>query len=115
MNKLLRRDYDQFTGITEETWHDEEAGTITLRRFQDVEHTLAMNKVLYNEHRSKKPTFTDVKGDHGMYHKARIPFIIIEKWLREDGFNWFTATPAERKAKLNDGDNRGLLVRPGKL
>jgi hypothetical protein len=112
-NKLLARDYDQFTGITEETWYDEDAGTITLRRLQDVEHTLAMNKVMNNMHTSKKPSFNDVKG--GAYHKARIPFMVVEKWMREEGFNWFKSTDKERRAKLNDSENSKLLVRPGKL
>jgi hypothetical protein len=113
--KLIKRDYEAITGITEETWYDEQTRKLTLKRFQDVEHTLAMNKVLFNEHRSKKPTFTDVGKDNGMYLKARIPFMIIEKWLREDGFNWYKATPEERKRKLNSNENQKLLTRPGRL
>jgi hypothetical protein len=114
MNRLLRKDYEEFTGITEETWYDEDAGTITLRRYQDVEHILERNQIMFNEH-TGKPKFNDIKGDTGMYHKARIPFMIIEKWLREDGFDWYKSSDAERRAKLNDGDNKKLLVRPGRL
>ena len=110
--KLINRDYDQFTGITEESWYDEVAGTLTLRRLQDVEHTLAVNKMQFNDHAGKKPTFTDVDG---LYHKARIPFIVVEKWLREDGFDWFNSSTKDKRAKLNDNDNQKLLVRPGKL
>lgn len=112
--KRIKVDHDEITGITEETWYDEKTKRLTLRRLQDVEHTLAMNKVMFNEHRGKKPTFTDVGKDNGMYLKARIPFIIIEKWMRE-GFDWYKATPAQRKAKLNDKDNSKLIVRPGRL
>ena len=111
--KLIAREYDQILGITEETWYDEAAGTVTLKRFQDVEHTLALNKVMFNEHASKKPTFTDVEG--GAYLKARIPFIVVEKWLREEGFNWYTSDPKDKRAKLNDIENSKLLVRPGRL
>ena len=110
--KLIAKDYDQFTGMTEETWYDEAEGTITLRRLQDVEHTLAMNKVMHNEHTAKKPTYSDSTGLHQV---ARIPFAVVEKWLREDGFDWFNSTDKERKAKLNDRDNSKLLVRPGTL
>lgn len=110
--KLIATDYDQFTGMTEETWYDEAEGTITLRRLQDVEHTLAMNKALFNEHTSKKPIYTQ---SDGLHHVARIPFAIVEKWLREDGFDWFKSSDKERKAKLNDRDNSKLLVRPGHL
>ena len=113
--KKIASNHEEFTGITEETWYDEATRKLTLRRYLDVEHTLAMNKVLFNEHSSKKPTFTDVGKDNGMYLKARIPFMVIEKWLREDGFDWYKATPAERKTKLNDNENQKLLVRPGRL
>lgn len=111
--KLIHKDYCQFTGITEETWYDEMAKTITLRRYQDVEHTLAVNRAMYNEHTSKKPVFNDVEG--GAYHVARIPFMVIEKWIREEGFNWYTASPKERAAKLNDIEYRHLRVRPGRV
>ena len=110
--KLLNKEYDPFTGITEESWYDELAGTLTLRRLQDVEHTLAMNQVMKNSHTAKKPKYSDSSGNH---HVARIPFMIVEKWLREDGFDWFHSSDKERKAKLNDPDNAKLLVRPGKL
>lgn len=110
--KLLASEYDKFTGMTEETWYDEAEGTITLRRLQDVEHTLAMNKVMFNEHTAKKPNYANSKGFHQV---ARIPFAIVEKWLREDGFDFMNAGDKERKAKLNDRDYRKLLVRPGKL
>lgn len=112
MEKLLASEYDPFTGITEESWYDDVKGTLILRRLQDVEHTLAMNKVMFNEHTSKKANYADSDGNH---HVARIPFMVVEKWLREDNFDWYNSTDKERKAKLNDRDNRKLLVRPGKL
>ena len=110
--KLLERTYDQFTGITEESWYDEVAGTLTLRRLQDVEHTLAMNKVMFNAHTAKKANYQDSGGNH---HVARIPFMIVEKWLRDGTIDWYNSTDKERKAVLNDRDNSKLLVRPGKL
>lgn len=110
--KLINTEYNPHTGITEETWFDEDEGTLTLRRLQDVEHTLAMNKVMNNAHTAKKPKYSDSNGVH---HVARIPFMVVEKWLREEGFDWFNSTDAERRAKLNDSDNSKLLVRPGKL
>lgn len=111
--KLIASNYDQFTGTTEETWYDEAEGKITLRRWQDVEHTLAMNKVMFNEHSGKKPSFADVKD--GVYLKARIPTSVVEKWLREDGFDWYKASEADRKKKLNSNENQKFLVRPGKI
>lgn len=107
--RLLHRDYDPHTGITEEAWYDD--GKLTLRRLQDVESTLADNKAMFNMHTGKKASYEDSDGVHRV---ARIPFMIIEKWMRE-GFNWYNSSDAERKAKLNHIDNRKLLVRPGKL
>lgn len=112
--KLVKSDYDPFTGITEEFWYEETEGKETpnkihIKRFQDVEHTLAMNKVAYNGH--NKAAYGD---SNGMHHVATIPTILIEQWMRE-GFNWYESTDAQRKAKLNDRDNSKLLVRPGRL
>lgn len=113
MATLIGREYDPFTGITEECWYEEgvekDKGKITIRRLQDVEYTLAMNKVAFNGH--NRASYRD---SNGMHHVATIPNIIVEKWMRE-GFNWYNSTDAERKAKLNDRDNRKLLVRPGRL
>ena len=111
MATLLAREYSPITGITDETWYDEVTDKLTLRRLQDVEHTLAMNKVMNNSH----PSRANYRNSDGLHQIARIPTIIIEKWLREDGFDWFKSTDKERRAKLNDPDNRKLLVRPGKL
>jgi hypothetical protein len=56
--------------------------------------------------------YADSEG--GAHHVARIPFTIVEKW-RKEGFDWFKSTDKERRARLNDPDNRYLLVRPGRL
>ena len=110
MDKLLAREYDKFTGITEETWYNEDEGTVTLRRLQDVEHTLALNKIQRNE---SGKGFSQYKN--GFYHKARIPFMVVEKWLREDGFDWYNSTRNEKKAVLNNPDNAHLLVKEGTM
>ena len=113
--QLVHRDYDPLTGITEETWFEEgidgKPDRITLRRLQDVDHILMANKIAFNSFMSKKPSYT---GSDGFHKVASIPSILIEKWIRE-GFNWFTATDSERRARLNDRDYQKLLTRPGKL
>lgn len=112
MQRRIAVEYDKFTGITEETFYDEDTKKLTLRRSQDVEHTLALNKVMFNTHTSKKPSYQDSTG--GAHHVARIPFMVIEKWMRE-GFDWYKSTDKERRAKLNNSDFSKLLVRPGRL
>jgi len=110
MDRLIATDYDPFTGMTEETWFNQEEGTVTLRRLQDVEHTLAMNKALKNE---AGKGFSNVSG--GAFHKARIPFAIVEKWLRDGKIDWFNSTDKERRAILNDPDHSKLLVKEGRM
>lgn len=111
--KLIKREYNKITGITEEFWFEEgvdgKPGKMTIRRLQDVDHILAHNKMLNNQHNR-----ADYSDSNGMHHVATIPNILIEKWMRE-GFNWYASTDKERKAKLNDPENRKLLVRPGRL
>lgn len=109
--RMIATEYDPVTGFTDETWFDEATGRLTLRRLQDVEATLDFNRAEFNRHAGKKPNYRDSDGLHKV---ARIPLVRIEQWIRE-GFNWYEATDAERRAKLNDRDNRKLLVRPGKL
>jgi hypothetical protein len=114
--RLIASDYNQFTGFTEEMWYEEPAvqggpARITIRRLQDVDHQLAQNKIEYNSHVGKMPSYNDSKGLHKV---AEIPMGLIEQWISE-GFNWFQSTDKARKAKLNDSDFQKLLVRPGKL
>lgn len=114
--KLIACDYSPITGFTEEVWYEEPAspgkpGRVTVRRLQDVDHILAENKIQNNLHTGKKPSYGDSDGLHKI---ATIPFGLIEKWISE-GFNWFSSTDAQRRAKLNDSDYAKLRVRPGKL
>ena len=108
--RLLQRTYDPRTGFTEEAWYDDHTKRLTLRRLQDVEATLAKNRKIFNDH--GKTNYSDSDGLHRVAH---IPFAILEKWLREEGFDWYNSSHKERAAKLNHPDNQHLLVRPGKI
>jgi uncharacterized protein YodC (DUF2158 family) len=109
--KLLSSDYDKHTGMTEEHWYDESTKRLTIRRLQDVEGTLNDNREQYKS--QGNIGYGDSTG--GAHKVATIPFVILEKWLREEGFDWFNSTDKERRARLNDPDNKFLLVRPGRL
>lgn len=104
--KLIAKDYDPVTGITEEFWHDELNKKITIRRLQDVEDQLSANVQSFNN--SER-----AYGQSPMHHVARIPLALLEKWLREEGFDWFNSTDAERRKRIND--NPKLKVRQGRL
>jgi hypothetical protein len=111
--RLIQESYDTSTGFTDQYFYDDQTNKLTIRRLQDVEDTLAENVRIYNTHNGKENM--RYKDSDGLHHVAHIPFAIIEKWLREDGFNWFRSTDKERRAKLNHPDNRKLLMRPGRL
>ena len=99
-------DYDPETGVTQHMWYDDRDKKIHVRRTADVEHVFRSNAIqLANSPR-------DFHKDNGTYLKARIPNIVIEKWLRE-GFNWYQSTDTERRKKLNQHPE--LHVRAGKL
>lgn len=107
--RKIYESYEPETGITEQVFHDEMTKKTTIRRLQDVEGVIADNKKQFNLHGNKQYNDSD-----GLHKVATIPLMVIEKWIRE-GFNWYESTDAERRKKLNDPDNRYLLVRPGKL
>lgn len=47
----------------------------------------------------------DVAKGKELWHVASLPLALIDKWREEEGFDWFTASEKERRAKLNDPDN----------
>lgn len=112
--KLLGRDYDSFTGITEE-YHWEEPiepgakGKLHITRLQDMDKTIDLNKAQHNTYAAN----AGYGDSNGVHHIARIPMILVEKWKREEGFDWFNSTDKERRARLMA--NPYLLTRPGKL
>jgi hypothetical protein len=112
--KLIKSDYDPATGITEEFWYADgekgKPGRVTIRRLQDVKDQLDFNKAAYNSHSGIG--YGDSSG--GAHHVATIPLVVLEKWKME-GFDWYQSTDKERRMKLNDPDNKYLLVRPGHL
>ena len=98
--------YDPETGITEEMWYDDRDNKIHVRRKADVEHIYRANQIAI----ARSPR--DFYRDDGVYHKATIPNIMIEKWKRE-GFDWYQSTDIERRRKLNQHPE--LHVRRGRL
>ena len=54
-------------------------------------------------------------GNTGIHHVAKIPLVQVEKWIAEEGFNWFQSTDAERRAKLNDPKYAKYRTRKSRL
>jgi hypothetical protein len=106
---LVARDYDSFTGITEEFWHDPEAKTVTIRRLMDIDPVVNQIKQI----RESNPT--NFRKDDGAYKSAMIHPIAIENWKREKGFDWFKSTSNEKKQWLNRSENAHWKLRKGKI
>ena len=90
-----------------ETDYDEMSDTLIVKRSQDVEPLLDLNKAEYDP---------DNKRFNRDLHKvASIPLIVVERWLNE-GINVFDPAhmPLVRK-KLNDPEYRFLRTKPGRL
>lgn len=107
--RLIKTDYDKKTGVTEQFWYNDLTDEVTIRRLQDVEGNLDMNKSMFNQH--NRASYQDSKGQHLV---ARIPVIVVEMW-KEQGFDWFKSTDKERRAWLDKPENEVFKTRPGKL
>jgi hypothetical protein len=93
-------DHDPETGITETFCYDEATGDITIRRWQDVQPAIDVNKGfhLYSNGKHKDAWLA-----------ARIPTNIAQDWLARYGINAWKGEhwPAVKKL-LNDADYRHL-------
>ena len=99
--------------IKTETHYNDMEDQLVIKREQDVQPILDANKEMANDGTkgfSKSGDFRRV---------ASIPLIVIEKWMKEDGVNFFELQGPERtkylRRKLNDIDNRHLLTSAGRM
>jgi hypothetical protein len=107
---LIAKDYDPFTGMTTEYFS--RGGKLTIRRSQDVEPYLVQNQQELNARSSKARV--GIASGVGV-KVASIPPALVEKWLKEEGFNIFTASEVEIARKLNDPDYRKLRTAHGRV
>jgi len=102
MRKLL--DYDPLSGVTQYYHYNENTGDWGIESVQDVQPIIEHNKALQND---------DGYTSHGikneMWHYARIPIVIQEKWLKEKGIDVMNKEHwGAVKKLLNDPDYRYL-------
>lgn len=101
--------FNDSTGATEHYYYDHSSDKIIVRHVVDVEGIIDQNKREFNSH-------SGGYGDSDGLHKiATIPLILIDKWKRENGFDWFNSTDKERRAWLDKPEHAFLKTRPGKL
>lgn len=101
--------YDPQLGLTEAFHYDHGDGGFAVETRQDVEPILEANKRAANDTDGYTPS-------RDWRYIARIPNVVIEKWLNEHGVNIFNKNhePAIRRL-LNDSDWRFLRTSPGRF
>jgi hypothetical protein len=102
MRRLL--DYDPMFGIS--TFHEFDPvtkETHVIYEYDDVGHVLDWNQVRQNDGSN------GYNKDRSWKHVAHIPMAVINKWLIEDGFDFYAKDDDARLKKLlNDPDYRKL-------
>src|SRR3546814_18509146 len=103
MKKLLSK--NRF-GV--ETWMHHDGETIAIETKQDVSRVLDLNKKIRNEFQGYKD-----KGDHHFHLYARIPNVVITKWLNEHGIDVYDPDHADAVAKLLNSNESQYLRKIG--
>lgn len=109
---MILFDRETLDGVTTSTYYDPDSDTLHVERSQDDKQILDINKEIAGEKSDWRPW-----SNTEMVHFARIPVLLIEKWLKE-GLNIFDNSPETRKklmAKLNDPEYRHLRTTPGRV
>lgn len=108
--QFMGKEFNEHTGCWEEYYYDHSRDVIVIRHVMDTDPIINANKQEYN-------SFNGVGyGDsNGMHKVASIPLILVEKWKRELGFDWFNSTDKERRIWLDKPEHAFLKTRPGKL
>ena len=110
MKKLLGKEYNPVTGITDIFWQRED-GKITMQRYQDAEPMFEQNRREYNSISSKGRL-----SRPGLGRKvASIPMGLVEQIRMETGIDILTCSRKERLAILNDPKYSKVRTAPGRL
>lgn len=104
-------DHDPITGVTQYYHDDEKTGKWAIETVQDMEPFLELNKALQNQ-----PDYSKNGIKREWWHVARIPVLVQQKWLSEDGIDIYKKEHWPRvKKKLNDPEWRYLRTGLGRL
>jgi hypothetical protein len=90
-------------------------GGVTVENEQtNMSEILKVNRALSTRDRKSSSLF----GGENKVLVARIPEIYIERWLREEGLNFYRLNEEDKArlfAKLNDPEWSGFRTAPGKI
>lgn len=102
--------YDELSGIHSFHHYDHQTKMTTIESVQNVEPIIERNKELAKTDHQK------IGIKNCWWHTASVPNIIIEKWMREDGIDFFNKDHWKAiKRKLNDPEWAYLRTGRGKL
>lgn len=103
MKRVLEKDGDVTT-----IYHDL-GDKVVIQKVQDVDPIIEANKAQYN-------AASGWMGNMAMVHVGRVPKVVMDRWILEDGINYLAP---ENKGlllkKLEDRDNRMFKVHPAKF
>ncbi len=108
--KLMRRFFNPALDAIEEYYYNEQDEKIYYRKIEQLGNHIEANQQDFNFHNGVG--YGDSQGVHKV---ASIPLILIDKWKKEHGFDWFNSTDREKRLWLDKPEHAFLKVRPGKL
>jgi TRAP-type uncharacterized transport system substrate-binding protein len=109
--KLVSRVYDPVTGITEE--HYVEGTKVHIKRWQDIEENVELNKKMFNSVSSKSKEH--LRKADGLVQMASIPLSAVENLKQTRGVDILTCTEGELKRLLNSSEFAKFRTAPGVL
>lgn len=94
--------------VQERYSYDPMTGAVIIERYQECEPILEMNAEGANSFSGYSDFITPV---------ANVPNALIEKWLTEEGLNFYDSEHYDHilKTKINSGDYTKLRCIPGKI
>jgi len=102
---MTARVIDNDNGIVTKLYH--QADRLVVEKLQDIKAIVEANKQQANA-----VTKLSKMGD-GMHHVGRIPVVVMERWMREDGINYLAHENRDLlMRKLHERDNQCFKVDP---
>ncbi len=111
---LTGRDYDEITGITTEYWTHLGGKKVTVRRLQNVEPHLDLNRARMNSCSSKSKSHLRKAQGYGA-QVASIPMGFVEEHLQKTGVNLISCSTDQLHRVLNDPNFQRLRVAHGRI
>ena len=102
---MTARVIDSDNGVLTRIYH--QADRVVVEKLQDIKAIVEANK------RQANAVTTLSKMGDGMHHVGRIPVVVMERWMKEDGINYLAKENSHLlMRKLHERDNKVFKVDP---